>query len=118
MKARPTVPGRTARISGSRAFEPCQPLPKPPINAGLMSTHAEKHWKQIDAAPVGVGLRLIVADHSGHHFLPYECKLTATGWINTATGHPLAVHPTHWQLHHVETLPSKRAWARRAASNR
>ena len=34
------------------------------------------------------------------------------------TGHPLAVHPTHWQLHHVETLPSKRAWARRAASNR
>ena len=55
-----------------------------------MSTHAEKQWKQIDTAPVGVGLRLIVADHSGHHFLPYECKLTATGWINTATGHPLA----------------------------
>ena len=87
-------------------------------SAVLMSTHAEKHWKQIDTAPVGVGLRLIVADHSGHHFLPYECKLTATGWINTATGHPLAVHPTHWQLHHVETLPGKRAWARRAASNR
>ena len=83
-----------------------------------MSTHAEKHWKEIDTAPVGVGLRLIVADHSGHHFLPYECKLTATGWINTATGHPLAVHPTHWQLHHVETLPGKRAWARRAASHR
>jgi hypothetical protein len=87
-------------------------------SGGLMSTHAEKHWKQIDTAPVGVGLRLIVDDHSGHHLLPYECKFTATGWINTATGHPLAVRPTHWQLHHVETLPSKRAWARRAASNR
>src|SRR5262249_44772318 len=36
---------------------------------------------------------------------PLPCKQTAAGWVNAATGAPLALHPTHWQ-HHVETSPT------------
>lgn len=78
-----------------------------------MSPAPQRYWKQIDTAPVGVPLRLIVADRSGYHALPYPCRLTAAGWVNACTGAALTVRPTHWQLH-VETLPSERAWARRA----
>src|SRR5262249_30805386 len=69
--------------------------------------------RRVDTAPVGVALRLIVANSSGgHYLLPYPRKQTASGWVNAATGAPLALHPTHWQ-HHVETLPNIRAGARR-----
>jgi hypothetical protein len=42
--------------------------------------------------------------------LPYPCKLTPDGWVNAATGSPLAVRPTYWKLY-VETLPRK--WKRK-----
>jgi len=44
------------------------------------------------------------------YLLPYPCKLTPDGWVNAATGSPLAVRPTYWKLY-VETLPRK--WKRR-----
>jgi hypothetical protein len=76
----------------------------------------ERYWKRVEAAPVGVALRVIVANRSGEHYaLPYPCSLTAAGWVNAATGISLALRPTHWQLHVVETLPSKRAWVRRSS---
>jgi hypothetical protein len=78
-----------------------------------MPADPERCWKRVDTAPVGLAVRLIVANSSGgHYLLPYPCKQTAAGWVNAVTGAPLALHPTHWQ-HHVETLPSIRAWARR-----
>jgi hypothetical protein len=77
----------------------------------------ERYWKRVEAAPVGVALRVIVANRSGEHYaLPYPCSLTAAGWVNAATGISLALRPTHWQLH-VETLPSKRAWIRRSPAH-
>jgi hypothetical protein len=81
--------------------------------AMAMPADPERCWKRVDTAPVGLAVRLIVANSSGgHYLLPYPCKQTAAGWVNAVTGAPLALHPTHW-LHHVETLPSIRAWARR-----
>jgi hypothetical protein len=75
----------------------------------------ERYRKRVEAAPVGVALRVIVANGSGDHYvLPYPCRLTAAGWVNAVTGISLALRPTHWQLH-VETLPNKRAWARRSS---
>ena len=54
-----------------------------------------------------------MTDASGVLFvLPFPCKLTAEGWVKATTGTALAVSPTRWKLH-VETLPGKRAWARR-----
>jgi hypothetical protein len=79
-----------------------------------MPAGPERYWKRIDTAPVGLPLRLVVANGSGRHcLLPYPCNQTATGWINAVTGVPLVLHPTHWQ-HYVETLPNKRAWERSA----
>jgi hypothetical protein len=38
----------------------------------------ERYWKRIEAAPVGVALRVIVANRSGEHYaLPYPCSGTA-----------------------------------------
>jgi len=44
--------------------------------------------------------------------LPYPCKPTQDGWVNAATGSPLAVRPTYWKLY-VETLPRKKGWKRK-----
>jgi transposase InsO family protein len=86
----------------------------------LMPAGPERYWKRIETAPVGVAVRLIIANrsggHHGHFPLPHLCRLTATGWINAATGDPLAVRPTRWQFH-VETLPNRRAWERRSAKS-
>jgi len=63
----------------------------------LMPAGPERYWKRIETAPVGVAVRLIIANrsggHHGHFPLPHLCRLTATGWINAATGDPLAVRP-------------------------
>src|SRR5262249_36546871 len=70
----------------------------------------ERYWKRVQAAPMGVALRVLVTNRSGDHYvLPYPCSLTAAGWVNAATGISLTLRPTHWQLY-VETLPNKRAW--------
>jgi hypothetical protein len=54
----------------------------------------ERYWKRVEAAPVGVALRVIVANRSGDHYvLPYPCSLTAAGWVNAATGISLALRP-------------------------
>jgi hypothetical protein len=39
--------------------------------------------------------------------LPYPCKLTKDGWVNAASGKPLAVRATYWKLY-VETLARKK----------
>ena len=56
----------------------------------LMPAGPERYWKRIETAPVGVAVRLIIANrsggHHGHFPLPHLCRLTATGWINAATG--------------------------------
>src|SRR5262249_32612039 len=84
----------------------------------LIHMDFERYWKRVEAAPMGVALRVLVTNRSGDHYvLPYPCSLTAAGWVNAATGISLALRPTHWQLY-VETLPNKRAWVRRSPARR
>jgi hypothetical protein len=79
-----------------------------------MTTGHERYWNGVDRAPVGVALQVLVTSASDDtYLLPYPCRLTAAGWVNAISGTPLLVRPTRWRLH-VETLPSKRAWARRS----
>jgi hypothetical protein len=87
-------------------------------DGGVMPAGPEKHWREIDTAPAGVALRIVVADRSGgHHVLPYPCRQTTTGWVSAVTGAPLVLRPTHWQLYQ-EGLPAKRAWVRRSSAAR
>ena len=76
-----------------------------------MRSRIEVYWNSIDTAPAGVAVQVRVRDGSSDEYLlPYPCKLTPDGWVNAATGSPLAVRPTYWKLY-VETLPRK--WKRK-----
>ena len=68
----------------------------------------EIYWKTPETAPEGVMAQVRVTDDSGSDYLlPYPCELTEDGWVNAASGKPLAVRVTYWKLY-VETLPRKK----------
>jgi|SRR5205809_384385 hypothetical protein len=78
-----------------------------------MRNSVDKYWNVAETSPLGIAVQVRVTDGCGDFYLlPYPCRLTAAGWVNARTGTALMVTPTHWQPH-VETLPSKRTWARR-----
>jgi hypothetical protein len=59
-----------------------------------MHSRIEIYWKKIETAPAGVAVQVRVTDGSSNDYLlPYPCKLTQDGWVNAATGSPLAVRP-------------------------
>jgi hypothetical protein len=65
----------------------------------------EIYWKTPETAPDGVIAQVRVTDYSGSDYLlPYPCELTEDGWVNAASGKPLAVRVTYWKPY-VETLP-------------
>ena len=66
------------------------------------------YWKKAETAPDGVIAQVRVTDGSGSDYLlPYPCKLTSDGWVNAASGKPLAVAVTCWKLY-VETPKRKK----------
>jgi hypothetical protein len=78
-----------------------------------MRSPIEVYWNPIDTAPADLAVQVRVTDAAGDEYLlPYPCKLTPNGWVNAATGSPLAVRPTYWKLY-VETLPRKKQWNRK-----
>jgi hypothetical protein len=73
-----------------------------------MRSNIEIYWNKAETAPEGVIAQVRVADDAGpDYLLPYPCTLTRDGWVNAASGKPLAVRPTYWKLY-VETLPRKK----------
>jgi hypothetical protein len=76
---------------------------------GRSGPHAPKQYRSVlgksrDGAG-GVIAQVLVTDGGGSDYLlPYPCKFTKDGWVNAASGKPLAVRPTYWKLY-VETLP-------------
>ena len=69
----------------------------------------EIYWGRAETAPEGVIAQVrVVADNWGSDYLlPYPCELTKEGWVNAASGKPLAVRVTYWKPH-VETLPKSK----------
>jgi hypothetical protein len=68
----------------------------------------EIYWGRAETAPVGVIAQVRVADNWGSDYLlPYPCELTKEGWVNAASGKPLAVRVTYWKPY-VETLPKSK----------
>src|ERR1700675_570433 len=64
-------------------------------DAGTMRTFADKYdWLPIDTAPWEVDVTLLVTDGRGEPYrIPYPCKLTAAGWVNSPKGLLLEVTP-------------------------
>ncbi|MBR0972314.1 hypothetical protein [Bradyrhizobium japonicum] len=55
-------------------------------------------WKSTAAAPFDRNLQLAVIDTGGQvHALIFPCRRVLRGWINSQTGLPVYVFPTHWR---------------------
>jgi hypothetical protein len=55
-------------------------------------------WYPIESAPLGEDIALEVTDGRGKPYaLRWPCRRTATGWINSTKGTPLAVTPVRWR---------------------
>jgi hypothetical protein len=56
-------------------------------------------WKSIASAPLDQDVRLWVQDRFGARALPYPCRLTAQGWVNSELNLRLAttVRLTYWR---------------------
>ena len=63
-------------------------------------------WQPIDTVPIDKDVMLIVTDGHGE---PYAVrkpfKFTATGWVSSGKGTPLAVTPLQWKPY---VAPKKR----------
>lgn len=53
-------------------------------------------WQSATTAPFDRDLRLAVIDSTGEHALVFPCRRVLRGWINSQTGSPVHVFPTHW----------------------
>ena len=63
-------------------------------------------WRLIDTAPMDQDVTLLVTDGRGEPYcIPYPCKLTASGWVNSGKGTPITVTPLQWKPY---VAPKKR----------
>ncbi len=62
-----------------------------------LSDHASMEWQPIATAPFGRDLELAVIDAGRVHALVFACRRTIQGWVKSATGKLIHVHPTHWR---------------------
>ena len=54
-------------------------------------SNIDLYWEKAEMAPEGVIAQVLVTDGGGaDYLLPYPCKFTKDGWVNAATGLPLA----------------------------
>jgi hypothetical protein len=76
------------------------------------------YWNIAETAPDRVMAQVRVTDLGGaDYLLPYPCEFTKEGWVNAASGKPLAVRVKYWKLY-VETLPKSKAGKRRTPPQR
>jgi hypothetical protein len=55
-------------------------------------------WNPIETAPLGKDVTLEVTDGRGAPYrLPNPCRRTASGWVSSSKGTPLAVTPVRWK---------------------
>jgi hypothetical protein len=68
---------------------------------GLVKTlsrylNGDIRWRLISTAPCNRDLQ--VRAGSGVGSLPFPCRHTNTGWINSDLGTHVAIEPTHWRV--------------------
>jgi hypothetical protein len=63
-----------------------------------MGLFGNSGWRPIDTAPFDEDVTLQVTDRGGAPYnRPNPCRLTASGWISSTKGTPLAVTPVKWK---------------------
>jgi len=55
-------------------------------------------WQPISTAPFDRELQLSVIEKGEIHTLIFPCRRTQAGWIDSKTGKPVFVDPTHWRV--------------------
>ena len=84
----------------------------------MFRSRIEIYWNTAETAPDRVIAQVRVTDNGGSDYLlPYPCELTKEGWVNAASGKPLAVRVTYWKPY-VETLPKSKPGKRRTPPQR
>jgi hypothetical protein len=84
----------------------------------MSRSRIEIYWNPAETAPDRGIAQVRVADNGGSDYLlPYPCELTKEGWVNAASGKPLAVRVTYWKPY-VETLPKSKPGKRRTPPQR
>jgi hypothetical protein len=55
-------------------------------------------WKPVESAPLDRDVQLVVTDGRGAPYrLGKPCRRTASGWVSSSKGTPLAVTPLKWR---------------------
>jgi hypothetical protein len=54
-------------------------------------------WQPIDTAPIDRDVMLVVSDGGEPYAVLKPFKLTASGWVSSGKGTPLAVTPLQWK---------------------
>ena len=55
-------------------------------------------WRLISTAPYNRDVELRMADRRESFCLPFPCRHTNNGWINSDLGTRVSVEPTHWRV--------------------
>jgi hypothetical protein len=61
------------------------------------SDNPESAWRPVATAPYDRDLELAVLEGADAHVLIFRCRRVAYGWIDSATGRPVDIDPTHWR---------------------
>jgi hypothetical protein len=70
---------------------------QPPLNEGKLRNVPDTMWNPIADAPFETDLEIGVIDAEGVHALVFACRRTQEGWVESVTGKPVEVKPTHWR---------------------
>ena len=72
--------------------------PSERLNAPAIETEAMRDWQLISTVPFDRDLQLSVIEKGEIHTLIFPCRRTQAGWIDSKTGRPVLVDPTHWRV--------------------
>jgi hypothetical protein len=60
-----------------------------------------RDWRPITTAPFNHDVAARIAGpHGGHQVLPFPCRQTARGWINSDLGIRMDIDPVEWRIQH------------------
>jgi hypothetical protein len=64
----------------------------------LSSVDGKRNWHSISTAPFNQDLELMVLDHDKNFVIPFPCRQTTRGWIDSDLDVCLNLNPTTWRL--------------------
>jgi hypothetical protein len=86
-------------MNGRQISEGMPPIPMQ-ASSRVIATYlnGDLDWRLISTAPYNRDVELRTADRSESFCLPFPCRHTNGGWINSDLGTRVNVEPTHWRV--------------------